>query len=330
MTVFREVLRKNAAALIVFAATVLINTAVFLLYGILAEPLIYAMILSMAVLLVLMAVSYTREKRYRAERLRALSGILTEWQDLPEAHSLAEEDYREMIAALGTQMNRMAAEAEAGRQDMLDYYTAWVHQIKTPIAVMRLKLAEDTPEHRALSLELSRIERYAEMALQYIRIGSGTNDLVIREYALDTLVRDAVRKLAPQFVEKRLRLDYEKAEGMIVTDQKWFGVILEQLLSNAVKYTPSGTVTIRYSDGLLSVTDTGVGIAPEDLPRIFEKGYTGNNGRLDQRASGLGLYLARKAADLLAIPLRAESVQGQGSTFTLDLRQKAVSKYGSP
>ena len=94
--------------------------------------------------------------------------------------------------------------------------------------------------------------------------------------------------------------------------------------------TPSGTVTIRYSDGLLSVTDTGVGIAPEDLPRIFEKGYTGNNGRLDQRASGLGLYLARKAADLLAIPLRAESVQGQGSTFTLDLRQKAVSKYGSP
>ena len=106
-----------------------------------------------------------------------------------------------------------------------------------------------------------------------------------------------------------------------MTDQKWFVCILDQLLSNAVKYTDAGAITVNFQDGLLTVSDTGAGIAPEDLPRIFEKGYTGVNGRLGQKSSGLGLYLAKKAADLLSIPLTAESIQGEGSAFTLDLRQ---------
>ena len=217
-----------------------------------------------------------------------------------------------------------APEADAERQDMLDYYTAWVHQIKTPIAVMRLMLAEDTPEHHSLSVELQRIEQYVDMVLQYIRIGSAANDLVIKEYPLDDLIREAVRKQAGYFVEKQLRLSFTPTDAKIVTDRKWFVCILDQLLSNAVKYTSSGTVTISMTGGLLSVSDTGIGIAPEDLPRIFEKGYTGLNGRLGQKSSGLGLYLAKKAADLLAIPLTAESTVGEGSTFTLDLRKSGL------
>ena len=141
---------------------------------------------------------------------------------------------------------------------------------------------------------------------------------------LDELIREAVRKQAPLFVEKRLRLDYIKTDAVIVTDQKWFVCVLEQILSNAVKYTPSGTVTIREENGLLLISDTGVGIAAEDLPRIFEKGYTGNNGRLGQKSSGLGLYLAKKAADLIGVPLSAESSVGKGSTFTIDIREKTT------
>ena len=200
----------------------------------------------------------------------------------------------------------------------------WVHQIKTPIAVMRLKLADDTPEHHALAVELQRIEQYVDMVLQYIRLGSGSTDLVIREFPLDDLIRESVRKLAPQFVEKRLRLEFSPTEATVVTDQKWFVCILDQLLSNAVKYTPAGTVTIAFQDSILTVSDTGIGIAPEDLPRIFEKGYTGMNGRLGQKSSGLGLYLAKKAADLLSIPLCAESAVGSGSAFRLDLRQRGI------
>ncbi len=321
MKILKEVLRRNRAAILVFFLLSAADAAVFALYDILTEPLLYAVVLSFAVLLAVFAVDFIREKRRSAERTRALAAILSEWRALPEAHSLAEADTQRMAAALGEALDRLASEAEAERQDMLDYYTTWVHQIKTPIAVMRLKLADDTPEHHALSVELTRIEQYADMALQYIRIGSRSSDLVIRDYPLDEMIRETLRKLAPQFVEKRLRLDFAPTDAVIVTDRKWFVCILEQLLTNAVKYTPSGSVSIRMRDGFLTVSDTGIGIAPEDLPRIFEKGYTGANGRIGQKSSGLGLYLAKKAADLLSVPIRAESVVGEGSAFTLDLRQ---------
>ncbi len=324
MKAFKEVLRRNRTAILVFAAMTAANAMVFGLYGILTEPLIYAALLSFFLLTAILAVDYVREKQRGLERDRTLSVILSEWRSLPEANSLAEEDYQKMIASLGAQMERLTAEADAERQDMLDYYTVWVHEIKTPIAVMRLKLSDDTPEHHALAIELQRIERYVDMVLQYIRIGSETNDLLIQECALDELIRESVRKLAPQFVEKRLRLVFTPTETSVVTDAKWFACILDQLLSNAVKYTPAGAVTIRMQDGRLMISDTGIGIAPEDLPRIFEKGYTGINGRLGQNSSGLGLYLAKKAADLLSLPLTVESRAGEGSTFILDLRQKAV------
>ena len=110
----------------------------------------------------------------------------------------------------------------------------------------------------------------------------------------------------------------------LLTDEKWFSFAVEQLLSNAVKYTKAGsvTVTVDAEKQLLTISDTGIGIAPEDLPRIFEKGYTGENGRLERTSSGLGLYLAGKAADMLHIPIHVESTVGQGTAFTLHLRQK--------
>ena len=322
MKILREVLRKNRGAIIVFAAMTAGNAAVFALYDISLEPLLYGVVLALALLLVLLVRDFLREKGRSAERTAVLASVPAAWRTLPEADSLAEEDYQSMIRALGAELERLAAETDAERQDLLDYYTAWVHQIKTPIAVMRLKLSSDTAEHHALRAELQRIEQYVEMVLQYVRISSESSDLVIREYSLDELIREAIRKQATLFVQKRLRLSYVPVDATVVTDQKWFVCILDQLLSNAVKYTNEGTVTVEFRGGLLKISDTGIGIAPEDLPRIFEKGYTGSNGRIDQRSSGLGLYLAKKSAELLSIPLRAESVIGSGSTFTLDLRQK--------
>ena len=209
---------------------------------------------------------------------------MTEWNDLPEEKTLEQADYGDMIRKLGRQLRQETATQEAQRQDMLDYYTTWVHQIKTPMAVMKLYLGAESPEHRAMGAELFRMEQYVDMVLQYLRLSSGENDLVIREYKLDELIREAVRKYAAQFVLKKLRLSYIPTE--------------------------------------ISVSDTGIGIAPEDLPRIFEKGYTGENGRLERTSSGLGLYLAGKAADMLHIPIHVESTVGQGTAFTLHLRQK--------
>ena len=179
---------------------------------------------------------------------------------------------------------------------------------------------EDTPEHRALEAELFRVRQYAEMALTYLRLGEGASDLLIRPVALDGVIRQAVRKYAALFVQKRLTLAYEPTDAVALTDEKWLSFILEQLLDNAVKYTPTGGVTITVTAGkVLQVADTGIGVAAEDLPRIFEKGFTGYNGRADKTATGLGLYLCRQAADKLHHRLWAESEPGRGSVFCLDL-----------
>lgn len=287
------------------------------------QPLLYAGALTLALGLLLLGLDLRREMQAARERLRLREAILTEWNDLPEEKTLEQADYGDMIRKLGRQLRQETATQEAQRQDMLDYYTTWVHQIKTPMAVMKLYLGTESPEHRAMGTELFRMEQYVDMVLQYLRLSSGENDLVIREYKLDELIREAVRKYAAQFVLKKLSLTYIPTEISVVTDRKWFGCILEQLLSNAIKYTPAGgSIAICVEEDALHISDTGIGIAPEDLPRIFEKGYTGENGRLERTSSGLGLYLAGKAADMLHIPIHVESTVGQGTAFTLHLRQK--------
>ena len=322
MKFLKEAVRRNRWAILLWMVINGFELTVFLLYNVMMEPLLYAAAVSLLLLAVLTAADYGREKERHAERQRTSGSIARDWKSLPEPHSLAEEDYQEIIHALGDRMEQVMSEYESRRQDQLDYYTAWVHQIKTPIAVMKLKLSGDSPENRLLLAELLRIEQYADMALQYIRLSGETNDLVLREYSLDELIRESVRKFAPLFLEKKLRLDFAPTEKTLITDKKWFGCILDQLISNAVKYTPSGTVSIGIGDGFLCISDTGIGIAPEDMPRIFERGYTGLNGRVGQKSSGLGLYLAKKAADMLALPLKAESETGEGSRFMLDLKNR--------
>ena len=261
-----------------------------------------------------------RRKHIELERLHPGETPCAEY--LPRADSLTERDYQALVFR-EEEANRARKEAwDSARNDMNDYYAVWVHQIKAPIAVMHVMLQqEDTQENRELSAELFRIEQYAEMALYYIRLGEGASDLVIQEYELDNIVRKAVRKYAGQFIRRKIRLVYNGTDERVVTDEKWLSFIIEQLLSNAVKYTPEGgTVTISVDDRKqLSVTDTGIGISQEDLPRIFEKGYTGYNGRLDKKSTGIGLYLCKTAADKLGHRLRAQSEPGKGSRFIVDL-----------
>lgn len=320
--VLGDCLRKNRVAILLWVLTVLMEWVVFYLYRIMWEPLLYAGVLTLAVGLLLLGLDLRREMQTARERLRLREAILTEWNNLPEEKTLEQADYGDMIRSLGRQLRQETAAQEAQRQDMLDYYTTWVHQIKTPMAVMKLYLGAESPEHRAMGAELFRMEQYVDMVLQYLRLDGGENDLVITRCDLDELIREAVRRYGPQFVLRKLSLHYEPTERTVVTDRKWFVCILEQLLSNAIKYTPEGCITIRLEGDCLRISDTGIGIAPEDLPRIFEKGYTGENGRLERTSSGLGLYLAGKAAALLHIPITVDSRPGQGTTFTLHLRQE--------
>ena len=208
----------------------------------------------------------------------------------------------------------------------MDYYTTWVHQIKTPISVMRMLLQEeDTGEHRELLAELFRIEQYVEMVLGYLRLGGESRDFVFQEYDLDSIIRQAIHKYAPLFVRNRIRLSYEPTDVRVLTDEKWLLFLIEQVLSNAIKYTPEGKVDITVTrDKVLRIADTGIGIAPEDLPRIFEKGFTGYNGRADKKSTGLGLYLCRLTAEKLSHKIKAESVVGEGTVFSVDLYRERL------
>ena len=235
-----------------------------------------------------------------------------------------DQDYIELMRLIMERADEERMEHQKKMTDSIDYYTTWVHQIKTPIASMRLRLqAEDSQLARALTEDLFRIEQYVEMVLTYLRLGSDSTDYVFKECELDGVIKGCLRKFACQFIGKSLSLTYEGTEQRIVTDEKWLAFVLEQILSNALKYTAKGGITIEVSENqTLSIRDTGFGITPEDLPRIFEKGYTGFRGREDKRASGIGLFLCKKICDNLGVKIWAESKLGEGTALFLDLSQK--------
>jgi len=211
---------------------------------------------------------------------------------------------------------------------MQDYYTTWVHQIKTPIAAMQLTLSsQDTPVSRQLTRQLIQIEQYVNMALVYQRLESTQTDYRFCTCSLDEMICRSVRRFASQFIARQIKLEYAPIPGGIVTDEKWFCFVLEQLFSNALKYTANGSIAVYMEEDCLCIRDTGIGIAAEDLPRIFDKGYTGINGRGDigegrQKASGLGLYLCKRVCDNLGIELTAKSCLGRGSVLRMKLSQK--------
>ena len=256
--------------------------------------------------------------------LSSLTAALTE-DMLPPADTPEDADYRRIIALLQEAREKQEADFEGKYADMVAYYTLWAHQIKTPLAAMRLTLQnEDSPLSRRLTAELGRIERYVEMVLAYLRLDSTSTDYVLREYELDPILRAAVKKFSGEFIERRLALDLRPTGARVLTDEKWLSFVLEQLLSNALKYTPAGTISIYMeAPAVLCIADTGIGIAPEDLPRIFEPGYTGLNGRTDKHASGLGLYLCRRVCRNLGHGISVQSRPGQGTAVLLDLNRKA-------
>ena len=223
---------------------------------------------------------------------------------------------REQYKTLETSMN-------IKYQNMIEYYTLWAHQIKTPIASMRLTLENrDSREARKLSADLFRIEQYVEMVLTFLRLDSDYTDYVIESCCLDKIIRCSVKKFSSEFINRKIKLRYEGITEDIVTDEKWFQTVIEQILSNALKYTRQGSISIYYKDNKLYIEDTGIGIAPEDLPRIFENGYTGYNGRKDKRASGIGLYLVKRICTNLGIGIKIESELNRGTTVILDISRE--------
>ena len=325
-SVLRRYLIRRRTALLLFLSCAGIFALVFSLYDLELEAVLYAGALCLLLLLAVLAADFFRTLARRRRYEEAFRNLPLLPDELPPARTVEEADLQELLKELGRLMEAALTEWENRRQESLDYCTTWVHQIKTPISVMRMTLeGEDTEEHRELSAELFRIEQYVEMVLSYLRLDSDSSDYVFQEYELDGIIRQAIHKYAPLFVRKKLKLSYEPTKIRVLTDEKWLLFILEQILSNSIKYTREGTISITVTpEKVLKISDTGIGIAPEDLPRIFEKGFTGYNGRSDKKSTGLGLYLCKKAAGRLSHKISVQSKPGAGTVVSIDLDTKML------
>ena len=323
MKLFLLYLKQRRKILLSFALFCLIFAVTFLLYRLPIDAVLYPALLCALAGLFILSADFRRvyKKHLSLERLSHSPALLL--SELPESSTTQEADYQEIIRRLRSELRELETSENRRFSDTVDYYTVWAHQIKTPIASMHLTLQnEDSALSRKLSADLFRIEQYVEMALAFLRLDSTSADYVIKEQNLDAIIRRSIRRFAGEFIGRKLSLHYEPANQTVITDEKWLCFVLEQLLSNALKYTPHGGVRIYLTDAkTLCIEDTGVGIAPEDLPRVFEKGYTGYNGRTDQKATGLGLYLCKSICTKLGHAITISSVPEQGTVVKLDLAQ---------
>lgn len=314
---FKDYLKSRINVIILMIIVEGVFASSYFLFDMPAVTVLYPLILSTSALIVAGVIdfvfTFNKHRKLTQNEINASSDPI-------------EKDYQEIIRKLKEEEEYSRQKATSDYNNMVEYYTVWAHQIKTPIASMRLQIqSEDTESARKLMGDLNRIESYVEMVLTFLRLDSNSTDYLIKEYDLDEIIRPAIRKFSREFILKKLKLEYEPIEFKTITDSKWLSFIIEQVISNAVKYTSEGYVRIYMSEpGILCIEDTGVGISEEDLPRIFENGYTGFNGREDKRASGIGLYLCKRISDNLGHKIYAESKVGEGTKIFLDMRAKKL------
>lgn len=283
-------------------------------------------------LIFLMDIGYQR-KHYRALWELEYS-VAYSLEHMTDPGNPAEEEYQKLLRLSFEEKVRKENELLGRQKEMREYYAMWVHQIKTPISALKLLLQEKNAEgERNEELEeLFRIEQYVEMALQYVRLESESTDFLMEHVKLDGVIRAAVRKYARMFIHKKISLEYEGTENVVLTDEKWISFVVEQVISNAVKYTSKGKISI-YFEGegtenlFLVIADTGIGIKAEDLPRICENGYTGYNGHADKRSTGIGLYLCNRILKKLGHSLSITSEEGVGTRVRIGFAVKNPAAY---
>lgn len=403
MKIFVSYIKTNILWVVFCAVLILFQMVFMRLSGMKQNDCIYGVILESMVFITVFFCGFVSYLiKYKKLKKTALLDI-DEQSDMPETSDCVEQLYQEIVENQIISRKEMKADKDKTDSEMLQYYGMWVHQIKTPIAAMRLLLQMDISEFaddredenvqntdcqtqtkqedeytdseedelekiylgfgelkKELSNELFQIEQYTDMALQYQRVQSETNDFVLQKVKLDKVIRESIRKYAKIFIRKKLAMHYEGTDITVASDEKWLGFIIEQLLSNAIKYTKAGSITISVctnelkthrsgmsqkddkdikSDGnifdkiekkvdsqnksrviFVEIADEGIGINAEDIPRVFEKGYTGYNGHENKTSTGIGLYLCKQAADKLGHRLEIESEEKKGTKVRVYLK----------
>ncbi|MCI9490624.1 sensor histidine kinase [Lachnospiraceae bacterium 48-42] len=327
MKVMKGYLREHMGGICLYAGFSGVFYVVFLLYDIQKGAVNYAFLLAGFVAFLYGLLGFLRYARRHRELLELENGIKAGLESLPVPPGLIEEDYQRILKHLYEEKLELETEGRIARQEMGTYYSMWVHQIKTPIAGLRLliQMQGDAGDeecgkwNKKMKLELFKIEQYVEMALMYVRMESMSSDLSFDVYELDEILKKCIRKYSQMFILQKIRLKYDPVDKKVLTDEKWISFVVEQLLSNALKYTSGegACVSVYMKGEELVIEDTGIGICPEDLPRVFERGFTGYNGRSGRKSTGIGLYLSRTVMDRLGHGIRIESEPDRGTKVFL-------------
>ena len=326
-------IKQNYIWILMIVTMSCIHLLYMYLIGARKQDLVYAVVLDAILLLITVLVGFFRYSSKVKALSNALKRPVEEQAQLPEAIDDVEMLYQRLLENQSIARSEAESSAAIRQSQMRDYYSMWVHQIKTPISAMKLLLEVEREELGQLICddeqsqyllsdnmdsfedELFRIEEYVSMALQYQRVSSTENDFVLEKVSVDGVIRDTIKKYAKIMIRRHIGINYSGTGQEVYTDGKWLAFMLEQILSNAIKYTPQGVVTIETAEEkdrfFITIKDTGIGIKAEDLPRVFEKGYTGYNGHADKKATGIGLYLCRQMADKLGHTIRMESEIGK-------------------
>lgn len=308
--------RRPLVILILLSVSIFLLT--FYLYDIPLFVVIYPSLLSFSIGLIYFIYDYYRYRKCQKQ----LEKLLVEPFELPlsplEPYDEFVKQYQQLLEHLEKYLNELLAAKKQAYKEMVDYYVTWVHQIKSPIASMKLLLeSDDSSRANLLKSELLRIEQYVSMVLVYLRLDSPDSDYVFKRIDLDRVFKEVIRRYRNDFIARRLNLNYQLSTTIVLSDEKWLSFLLEQLLSNALKYTKEGYIAISFQDNKLFISDSGIGIGANDLPRIFEKGFTGDNGHKDYSSSGLGLYLVKEIAKRLNIEIEITSAVLKGTTVCL-------------
>lgn len=334
----------------------LIFVAIFLVtilqYRTIIEPVLYSLGICIFLGCCCLIYSFFKYKHKYKALYETYMNMETTLSILPAPNTYMEKLYGGLLQKLFDSRSELYSKMKKQESESTDYYTLWVHQIKTPIAALQLLFQTEECKQNTMIMkqELIKIDQYSEMALHYLRLQYMSSDILLKECNLYEIVKQAVKKYSLSFIGKKLFLNLEEFEGTVISDKKWLGFVIEQILSNCIKYTQEGGISIEYIvlnhnshindklkhsyedtsfDAVLCISDTGIGIKEEDLPRIFEKGFTGYNGRMDKKSTGIGLYLCKQVVNKLGFEIKVTSEVGKGTMFRILFgKQKSGAEVG--
>ncbi len=322
---FKQFLKDHKT--LIFCLTLLSLTyfICFLIFRVNYFIFLYPTIIFYLIFIIYCCFEYNKFKKKYLELKQILNvdvDQIVEIIDTQAFDSMELKEFYKIVEKIDREFKKLKNQTKYQNNKLEEDISTWIHQIKIPITAMKLNLEDiDSNQSRELKSELFRIELYVEMILNYFRLKSLSTDYIFVKTDINLVIRNELKRFASEFIKRKITLELHCETFNYVTDEKWLAFVFDQIISNALKYTPNGgVIKISFIDDNLIIEDSGIGISSNDLPRIFERGYTGYNGRIDKRASGLGLYLTKQVCDNLNIPIQLESKLNKGTKVILDLK----------